>query len=324
MEILGLQGSPRKKGNTQFLLSAFLKAAEERGAVTRLVRVAERRIEPCKEFVVCETRGTCPIRDDMEAEIYGLIRRAEVVVLASPIFFYNMTAQLKALVDRCQVFWARKYRLKLADPLKATRRGVLLSVAATRGKTLFDGMQQTAKYFFDAIDARFETSLLYRGIEGPKDMSRHPSVLEEVNRAVDELMRPFAGRRRVLFLCRENACRSQMAGAFAQALAGDRLDVAVGGSTPAAAVNPDMAAVMAEKGIDLGFRTPQGIEAALAFGPPDAIVSMGCGEACPTVPGAVRQDWDVPDPAGQPIDVMRQVRDDIEARVRRLIDDLKP
>jgi multimeric flavodoxin WrbA len=324
MEILGLQGSPRKKGNTQFLLSAFLKAAEERGAVTRLVRVAERRIEPCKEFVVCETRGTCPIRDDMDSEIYGLIRRAEVVVLASPIFFYNMTAQLKAAVDRCQVFWARKYRLKLADPLKATRRGVLLSVAATRGKTLFDGMQQTAKYFFDAIDARFETSLLYRGIEGPKDMSRHPSVVDEVQRAVEELMRPFAGRRRVLFLCRENACRSQMAGAFAQVLAGDRLDVAVGGSTPAAAVNPDMAAVMAEKGIDLGFRTPQGIDAALAFGPPDAIVSMGCGEACPVVPGALRQDWDIPNPAGQPIDVMRRVRDDIEARVRRLIEELNP
>jgi protein-tyrosine-phosphatase len=288
------------------------------------VRVAERRIEPCKEFVVCETRGTCPIRDDMDSEIYGLIRRAEVVVLASPIFFYNMTAQLKAAVDRCQVFWARKYRLKLADPLKATRRGVLLSVAATRGKTLFDGMQQTAKYFFDAIDARFETSLLYRGIEGPKDMSRHPSVVDEVQRAVEELMRPFAGRRRVLFLCRENACRSQMAGAFAQVLAGDRLDVAVGGSTPAAAVNPDMAAVMAEKGIDLGFRTPQGIDAALAFGPPDAIVSMGCGEACPVVPGALRQDWDIPNPAGQPIDVMRRVRDDIEARVRRLIEELNP
>jgi protein-tyrosine-phosphatase len=185
-------------------------------------------------------------------------------------------------------------------------------------------MQQTAKYFFDAIDARFETSLLYRGIEGPKDMSRHPSVLEEVNRAVDELMRPFAGRKRVIFLCRENACRSQMAGAFAQALAGDRLDVAVGGSTPAAAVNPDMVAAMAEKGIDLGFRTPQGIEAALAFGPPDAIVSMGCGEACPVVPGAVRQDWDVSNPAGQPIEVMRRVRDDIEARVRRLIEELRP
>ena len=268
MLILGLQGSPRKKGNSQFLLSTFLKAAEERGAVTRLIRVTERSIEPCKEFVVCETRGTCPIHDDMESEIYGLLRQAEVVVLASPIFFYNMTAQLKAVVDRCQVFWSRKYRLKLADPLKATRRGVLLGVGATRGKTLFDGMQLTAKYFFDAIDARFETSLVYRGIEGPKDLARHPSVLEDVGRTVDELMRPYAGRRRVLFLCRENACRSQMAGAFAQTLAGDRLDVAVGGSAPAVALNPGMLQVMTEKGIDLGFRVPQGIDAALAFGPP--------------------------------------------------------
>jgi multimeric flavodoxin WrbA/protein-tyrosine-phosphatase len=323
MLILGLQGSPRKKGNSQFLLSAFLKAAEERGAVTRLIRVTERTIEPCKEFVVCETRGTCPIHDDMESEIYGLLRQAEVVVLASPIFFYNMTAQLKAVVDRCQVFWSRKYRLKLADPLKATRRGVLLGVGATRGKTLFDGMQLTAKYFFDAIDARFETSLVYRGIEGPKDLARHPSVLEDVGRTVDELMRPYAGRRRVLFLCRENASRSQMAGAFAQTLAGDRLDVAVGGSAPAVALNPGMLQVMTEKGIDLGFRVPQGIDAALAFGPPHLIVTMGCGEACPLVPGAVREDWDVPDPAGQPIEVMRRVRDDIEARVRRLIDGLE-
>jgi arsenate reductase len=81
---------------------------------------------------------------------------------------------------------------------------------------------------------------------------------------------------------------------------------------------------MAEKGIDLGFRAPQGIETALASGTPDLIVSMGCGEACPVVPGAAREDWDVPNPAGQPIEVMRRVRDDIETRVRRLIDDLKP
>lgn len=322
MLILGLQGSPRRKGNTQFLLSAFLEAAAARGAETRLVRVAERRIEPCKEFIVCETKGTCPIHDDMESEIYGLLRRAEVVVLASPIFFYNMTSQLKAVVDRCQVFWSRKYRLKLADPLKATRRGVLLGVAATRGKTLFEGMQLTAKYFFDAIDARFDTSLVYRGIEGPKDMSRHPTVLEEVGRTVEELMRPYAGRKRVLFLCRRNACRSQMAGAFAQVLAGDRLDVAVGGSEPADAVDRDMLAAMAEKGIDLGFRRPQGVEAALAFGPPDVVVAMGCGDVCPSAPGASREEWDLPDPSGQPPDVMRAARDEIESRVRGLIERL--
>ena len=324
MLILGLQGSPRKKGNTNFLLTTFLKAAEQRGAATRIISVAESNILPCKEYVVCEKKGTCPIDDDMAGEIYGLLRQAEVVVLASPIFFYNMTSQLKALVDRCQVFWARKYRLKLSDPLKATRRGYLLSVAATRGKTLFDGLQLTTKYFFDAIDARFDGSLVYRGIEGPKDMANHPTVGEDVGQAVEALMAPYAARKKVLFLCRENACRSQMAGAFAQHLAADRLDVSTGGSQPAQNINADMAAVMAEKKIDMAFRTPQTIEAALAGGGADAVVTMGCGEQCPMVPGALHENWDLPDPAGKPIEVMRQVRDEIEARVRQLIDRLVP
>ena len=319
MLILGLQGSPRKKGNTNFLLSTFLQAAEKRGAVTRCIQVVERNILPCKEYVVCEKKGYCPIDDDMASEIYGLIRQAEVVVLASPIFFYNMTAQLKALVDRCQTFWARKYRLKLSDPLKSTRRGYALSVGATQGKNLFEGLQLTAKYFFDAIDARYEGSLFYRGMEGPKDLARHPTAAEEVEQAVEALMAPYAGRKKVLFLCRQNAGRSQMAGAFAQHLAGDKLDVATGGSQPAEKLNPDMVSSMAEKKIDLAFRVPQGIEAALANGRPDAIVTMGCGEECPVVPGAVRQEWDVPDPSGQPIEIMRQARDEIESRVKELI-----
>ena len=324
MLILGLQGSPRKKGNTNFLLTTFLKAAEQRGAATRIISVAESNILPCKEYVVCEKKGTCPIDDDMAGEIYGLLRQAEVVVLASPIFFYNMTSQLKSLVDRCQVFWARKYRLKLSDPLKATRRGYLLSVAATRGKTLFDGLQLTTKYFFDAIDARFDGSLVYRGMEGPKDMANHPTVGEDVDQAVEALMAPYTARKKVLFLCRENACRSQMAGAFAQHLAADRLDVSTGGSQPAQKINADMAAVMAEKNIDMAFRTPQNIEAALAGGGVDAVVTMGCGEQCPMVPGALHENWDLPDPAGKPIEVMRQVRDEIEARVKQLIATLVP
>lgn len=319
MLMLGLQGSPRKKGNTNFLLSAFLQAAERRGAVTRTIQVVERNILPCKEYVVCEKKGYCPIDDDMASEIYGLLRQAEVVALATPIFFYNMTSQLKALVDRCQTFWARKYRLKLSDPLKATRRGYLLSVGATKGKNLFEGLQLTAKYFFDAIDARYEGNLVYRGIEGSKDLAGHPTVREEVEQAVEALMAPYAARKKVLFLGRRNDGRSQMAGAFAQHLAGDRLDVATGGSRPAEKLNPDMVSAMAEKKIDLAFRTPQGIEAALANGRPDAIVTMGGGEDCPVVPGALHREWDVPDPTGQPMETMRRVRDEIESRVKQLI-----
>ncbi len=322
MLVLGFQGSPRKKGNTSFLLSTFMQAVEKLGAQTRIIEVAQKNIIPCKEYVVCEKKGYCPIDDDIKVEIYPLIRQAEVVVLASPIFFYNMTAQLKAVVDRCQTFWARKYKLKLTDPAKKTKRGFFLSVGATKGKNLFEGLQLTAQYFFDAIDARFEGSLTYRGIEGPKDMAKHPNVLEDVEKAVAELIKPLLGRKKILFACRENACRSQMASAFAQYLAGEKFEVLNGGSEPADKINPDMIKVMHEKGIDMAFRSPQSIDAAISNNSPEVIVTMGCGEECPFVPGAQMLDWDLPDPAGKPLDFMRQVRDEIENRVKNLIKQL--
>jgi multimeric flavodoxin WrbA len=322
MLVLGLQGSPRKKGNTNFLLSEFMRAAEKLGAQTQTIEVVKKNIVPCKELIVCEKKGFCPIDDDMKHEIYALLRRAEVVVVGTPIFFYNMTAQMKALVDRCQTFWARKYIFKLKDPAQKRRRGFLLSVAATKGKTLFEGLELTTKYFFDAIDASFEGSLFYREIEGPKDMANHPTVLEDVEKAAKKLLAPFLDRKKVLFACRENACRSQMASAFAQTLAGDKLEALNGGSQPADSINPDMAKVMEEKGIDMAFRNPQTIDAAISDNPPEVIITMGCGEACPYVPGAQRQDWELPDPAGKSIEFMRDVRDEIEKRIRNLIAEL--
>ena len=127
MLVLGLMGSPRLKGNTQYLLSAFMEEARKFGARTHIVAVCRKKIEPCREYTVCERKGFCPIADDM-GEIYALMREAEIVVVATPIFFYNTTAQLKALIDRSQTLWARRYRLKLVDPLSTTRRGVLLAV----------------------------------------------------------------------------------------------------------------------------------------------------------------------------------------------------
>ncbi len=322
MLVLGFQGSPRKKGNTSFLLSSFMQAVQQSGAQTKIVDVTQKNITPCKELVVCEKKGFCPIDDDIKTEIYPLIRQAEVVVLASPIFFFNMTAQLKAVVDRCQLFWARKYKLKLTDPAKQTKRGFLLSVGASKGKSLFEGIELTAKYFFDAIDARFEDSLTYREIEGPKDMAKHPGVLEDVEKAAAELITPLLGRKKILFACRENACRSQMASAFTQYLAGDKFEVLNGGSEPAEKVNSDMIKVMHEMGIDMAFRIPQSIETAISNNNPEVIVTMGCKEECPFVPGARILDWDLPDPAGKPLDFMRQVRDDIENRVQKLIQEL--
>jgi len=322
MLVLGLQGSPRKKGNTNFLISTFMDAAKKSGVQTVTIDVTKKNIIPCKEYTVCEKKGICPIDDDVRDEIYPLLRRADIVVVASPIFFYNMSAQLKAVIDRCQTFWARKYRLRLKDPGAAMRRGFLLSVGATRGKNLFEGLHLTTQYFFDAIDAKFEDSLTYRGIEGPKDMAAHPTVIDDVEKAVSSILTPFQGRKKVLFACRENACRSQMASAFAQSLAGDRLEVINGGSEPAEEVNPDMVKVMHEKKIDMAFRTPQSMEEAIVHVKPDYIITMGCGEQCPYVPGATIQDWDLADPAGQPLEFMRKTRDEIEKRVNDFIEEI--
>ncbi len=322
MLVLCLQGSPRKKGNTNFLLETFMRTAEKMGARTQVIDVTRKNIVPCKEYVVCEKKGYCPIEDDVRDEIYPLLRQAEVVVIASPIFFYNMTAQLKAVVDRCQTFWARKYKLKLKDPGANMRRGFLLAVGATRGKNLFEGLNLTAQYFFDAIWAKFEGSLTYRGIEGPKDMAGHPTVQDDVAKAVQGILQPFSGRKKVLFACRENACRSQMASAFAQSLAGDKLEVLNAGSEPAGQIHPDMVTVMHEKGIDMGFRIPRKIDDVLSHDTPEIIITMGCAEQCPTVPGAQKLNWDLPDPAGKPIKFMRNVRDDIEKRVQDLVGEI--
>ena len=322
MLVLGFQGSPRKKGNTSFLLKNFMQSVEKLGAQTRIIEVTQKNIIPCKEYVVCERKGYCPIDDDVKTEIYPLIRQAEVVVLATPIFFFNMSAQLKALVDRCQLFWARKYKLKIADPAKKTKRGFLLAVGASKGKSLFEGLQLTAKYFFDAIDAGFDGSLTYREIEGPKDMAKHPKVLADIEKAAADLIGPLLNRKKILFACRENACRSQMAGAFAQYLAGDKFEVINGGSAPADQVDPYMVKAMHEKGIDMAYRVPQSIESAISKTTPDFIVTMGCGEECPFVPGAQMLDWDLPDPAGKPLEFMRQVRDQIENNVKNLIKEL--
>jgi protein-tyrosine-phosphatase len=153
-------------------------------------------------------------------------------------------------------------------------------------------------------------------------MQNHATVRDDIKKAAGDLLEPLANRRKVLFACRENACRSQMAGAFAQHYAGDRIDVATGGSQPAGTVNSIMVEVMQEKGIDMAFRGTQTIEDALGNGPPATIVTMGCGEDCPHVPGAQMLDWDLLDPSGQDLEAMRKVRDQIEDNVRKLVQEI--
>jgi arsenate reductase len=125
----------------------------------------------------------------------------------------------------------------------------------------------------------------------------------------------------VVFVCVHNAGRSQMAMAFLHAIAGDRVDVRSGGSAPANTVNPVAVEAMLELGIDIREETPK-LLTIETVEDADVVVTMGCGDTCPYVPGKRYEDWVVADPAGQPLEVVRAIRDDIRTRVERLAAEL--
>ncbi|MDQ1711899.1 MAG: hypothetical protein QOE45_1349 [Frankiaceae bacterium] len=125
----------------------------------------------------------------------------------------------------------------------------------------------------------------------------------------------------VLFVCVHNAGRSQMAAALLEKYGGDRVDVLSAGSAPAGTVNPAVVAVMNEVGIDLAARVPRLLDVDYVRAA-DVVVTMGCGDACPVFPGKRYLDWVLDDPAGQDVDAVRVIRDDIDARVRALLAEL--
>jgi arsenate reductase len=125
----------------------------------------------------------------------------------------------------------------------------------------------------------------------------------------------------VLFLCVHNAGRSQMAAGWLSHLAGDGVDVMSGGSEPASEVHPVAVDAMAEVGIDIADHIPKPWTDE-TLGAADVVITMGCGDACPVIPGKRYLDWELEDPAGKELDGVRPIRDDIEQRVRRLMAEL--
>jgi arsenate reductase (thioredoxin) len=133
----------------------------------------------------------------------------------------------------------------------------------------------------------------------------------------------MSGRPSVMFVCVHNAGRSQMAAALLTHLAGDGIEVRSAGTEPADQINPAVVAAMAEFGIDIAAQvpkvvTPDAVEAS------DVVITMGCGDTCPFFPGVSYRDWALDDPADQPLDTVRVIRDDIAERVRALIAELLP
>ena len=131
----------------------------------------------------------------------------------------------------------------------------------------------------------------------------------------------MADKPSVLFVCVHNAGRSQMAAGFLNHLGGGRVEVRSAGSIPGDQVNPSAVAAMAEVGIDISAQRPK-ILTTDAVQASDVVITMGCGDACPIFPGKRYEDWEVTDPSDQPIEVVRAIRDDIQARVTTLLGEI--
>jgi multimeric flavodoxin WrbA len=188
VKVLGIMGSPRRQSNTELLLDKALEGAREAGADVEKMLVSKLKISPCLEIYACFKDGNCAIKDDMEA-VYGKLLEADHVIFASPIFFYGITSQAKAIIDRCQALWARRHVLGMGKEDKRERRGVFISVGATRGEKLFEGAMLTVKYFFDAIGVKYSGDLLIRGIDNKAQIKERPVALEDAFRLGEKLVR---------------------------------------------------------------------------------------------------------------------------------------
>ena len=188
MKILAVYGSPRRRGNTSLLLKKAVDGAREAGAEVEEIVLRDLKMAPCLEIYGCKKTGRCVIQDDFQ-QVYDQLLACQGLMLASPIFFYAVSAHTKILMDRCQSLWVKKYWIEkvLFGQGEIKRRGLFLSAGATNGKKLFDGALLSVRYFFDVLDMELWRTLLYRGLDHEGDVLEHPQYLAEAYEAGREL-----------------------------------------------------------------------------------------------------------------------------------------
>jgi multimeric flavodoxin WrbA len=179
-KIVAIYGSPRRKGNTATLLKKAVEGARDSGAEVEEIVLRDLKISPCLEIYGCAQSGECAIKDDFQ-KVRDKILDAQGLMLASPVFFYTVSSHTKILMDRFQSLWVKKSWVEKTPKNQQSikRKGLFISVGATRGKKLFDGMLLSVRYFFDVLDMELWKALLYRTLDFQDDVLKHPEYLEE-------------------------------------------------------------------------------------------------------------------------------------------------
>ncbi len=188
MRVVGIAGSPRRFGNTEILLLEALRGAEEEGARTEIFVVGEMNISPCRHCGGCSESGVCVIEDEMRG-IYRAIEELDILIIAAPIFFYGLPAQMKAVVDRCQAFWARRYLLGRPIAGGGRRLGAFISVGGTKAKDLFAHAKAVINLLFRILEIEYAGELLLSGIDERGAVRGHPDALRRARALGGELVR---------------------------------------------------------------------------------------------------------------------------------------
>jgi len=186
-KIIAIYGSPRRSGNTARLLQRAVEGAREGGAEVQEIILRDLKMSPCLEIYGCKNAGECRLKDDFQTA-RDQILASQGLMLASPVFFYTVSAHTKILMDRFQSLWVKKYWIDKTPGGQPTnqRKGLFISVGATKGKKLFDGILLSLKYFFDVIDMKLWKALLYRGLDFEDDVLKFPAYLDEAYEAGKE------------------------------------------------------------------------------------------------------------------------------------------
>jgi len=188
LKVLGIAGSPRRGGNTDMLLAEVMRGAASKGAEVKTVVLDKLKITPCQHCDACLKKGECKIKDDMQT-IYRELEQADVIVLASPIQFTGVTAQMKAMIDRFQSRWARKYILKI-PPLgdNRKRKGFFISVGGRKVADLFNPALVMIKTVFRVLDIAYAGELLFSGIDEKGAIAKHADALQQAFLAGQKLV----------------------------------------------------------------------------------------------------------------------------------------
>jgi NAD(P)H-dependent FMN reductase len=189
LKVLGIAGSPRRDGNTDHLLQQVMAGASSQGTKTKTVVLSELNISPCRHCDGCIKTGKCVVDDDMQW-LHTDLREADRIVLASPIFFMGVTAQTKAMIDRCQALWVIKYVLKLPVAINPDkeRSGIFVSVGGTKLRNLFEPAIATVKSWFTTLDIRYSGELVFSGIDESGSIKLHATALKDAHSFGQELV----------------------------------------------------------------------------------------------------------------------------------------